>query len=92
MKGSTLLETNHNLRALWEGRGKTNGDLSKTGYEFSLVRKLLRLGVTDVKDLAAILANRPGGSVIERGKGSQYITATIAGAIKDLYIQKSEKG
>lgn len=72
-----------NLDVLRIVRGKTTGDLSRTGYDYSLLRECLARGITDVRELAAVLALRPGGSVKDGSKGEQYIRATIAKVIKD---------
>ncbi|MEW6664165.1 MAG: hypothetical protein AB1512_02945 [Thermodesulfobacteriota bacterium] len=81
---SRLLESDGRVRSLWQGQGKAAGDLSRSGYDYSLVRECMARGITDVVDLAAILALRPGGSVQEGHKGGQYIRATIARAVRDF--------
>jgi hypothetical protein len=78
----TLLKENNIIKELWEGAGKTDGDTSNSGYDFSLIKKCIKEGVTDIKDLAAILALRPKGAVQTSGKSDQYIRLTIANAIK----------
>ena len=82
-KFANLLNEDNVLRNLWEGTGKTKGDVSRTGYEFSLVKRCLIKGVTDIADLHAILALRPNGSIQAGSKGEQYIKITIANAIKE---------
>jgi hypothetical protein len=77
-----LLKQNRYVKELWEGTGKTDGDTSNSGYDFSLIKKCIKEGVTDINDLAAILALRPKGAVQMSGKGNQYIRLTIANAIK----------
>lgn len=78
---SSLLERDNELRHLWSGNGKQQGDATRSGYDFSLVKKLLWLGYTDIGDLAAILAARPEGSVQKSGKDEPYIRQTIASAL-----------
>jgi len=77
-----LLGRDEEVRQLWHGTGKTGGDTSNTGYDFSLVKKCVSRGITDIIDLTAILALRPKGGVRMSGKGMQYIKLTIANAIK----------
>ncbi len=77
-----LLKQDRFIRDFWNGTGKTKGDTSRSGYDYSLIRRCLRLGVTDINDLYAILALRPGGSVRAAGKGEKYVRNTIANAIK----------
>ncbi len=77
-----LLGHDEEVRQLWQGTGKRGGDTSNTGYDFSLVKKCINVGITDIKDLTAVLALRPNGAVRMSGKGMQYIKLTIANAIK----------
>ena len=79
---SSLLEQDAGLRQLWLGEGKPEGlDTSSSGYDHTLVRRLLELGRTDIGELATILAERPEGSVRKRGKDEGYIRRTIAAAL-----------
>ena len=78
----TLLEQDQIIRNLWNGEGKTSGDTSRSGYEYSLICRCLKQGITDINDLYAILAIRPDGSVQAAGKGEKYVRNTIANAIK----------
>ena len=77
-----LIDHDEEMRRLWNGAGKTGGDTSNTGYDFSLMKKCINRGITDISDLKAILALRPNGAVRMSGKGIQYIMLTIANAIK----------
>lgn len=78
----SMLARDKQIRELWEGEGKAEAkDISRSGYDFSLVKLLLDLGYRNLDDLAAILANRPDGDVQGRDKGSQYIKRTIANAL-----------
>ena len=77
-----LLRHDEEVRQLWHGTGKTGGDTSNTGYDFSLMKKCINRGMTDIRDLTAILALRPKGGVRMSGKGMQYVKLTIANAIK----------
>lgn len=76
-----LLESNQLMQDLWNGTGKTDGDLSSSGYDFSIVKYCLKKGITDVSDLASILAKRPNGAFQKRNKGRDYIKRTISKAI-----------
>ncbi len=74
----TLLRTDEKARALWEGRGKTEGDQSGFTYDFSFARKLLASGVTDLSDVATALALRPTGAFASNGRSELYLRRTIA--------------
>ena len=78
----SLLQRDKRLRDLWEGRGKSkNMDTSGSGYDLSLVRRAMILGIQDISMLATILAHRPNGSVKNNGKGEEYLRRTIAKAL-----------
>ena len=75
-----LRHQDEQVRALWEGRGKPDGrDVSNSGYDFSLARRLLRLGHTDVAELATILAARQ--EMLQSGKGYDYVVRTVSRAL-----------
>lgn len=77
-----LLEKDRRLEELYAGQGKIDGsDVSGSGYDYSLVRRMLQLGYTDVQEIASVLAVRPNGSVQNSGKGEEYIRRTIANAL-----------
>lgn len=78
----SLLEQDPRLKDLWEGRGKTAGDTSRSGYDFSLVRRYLVLGYRDLDGLATVLATRPDGAVRQANRGEDYIRLTLANAIR----------
>ncbi|MCP4184244.1 MAG: hypothetical protein GY761_13170 [Hyphomicrobiales bacterium] len=78
---ASLLERDEKLRNLYDGNGKTHGDTSGSGYDISLIRRLLILGVYDVSVLATVLAHRPNGSVQNSKKGNYYLRTTVAAAI-----------
>ena len=82
-----VLDKHARLRALFEGRGKTelgdNGrplDQSSSGYDFSVVLALIKKGITDPDLLANALCNRPDESA--KSKGEQYIRRTVTKAQK----------
>ena len=77
-----LLTKNSDIKDLWDGIGKKEGDISNSGYDYSLIRRCMRQGITDIRDLGAILALRPKGAVQQSQKGEKYIKTTIANAIK----------
>jgi len=77
-----LLEQDIEIKKLWDGVGKTEGDMSNSGYDFSLIKKCLKKNISDINDLAAILALRPKGAIRMSGKGDYYIRLTIANALK----------
>jgi len=73
-----VLERSEQIRNLWEGRGKTSGDTSRSGYDFSLICALIRHGFTSRRFLATVLYHRcrKTGRVIRPG----YIARTVARA------------
>ncbi len=77
-----LLSSDDTLRMLWEGVSKSDGDTTRSGYDFSLVKECIQKGITDVVELATILKLRPEGAVQKSGKGDSYVRLTIANAIK----------
>jgi hypothetical protein len=90
-----LLSAKTRLRALFEGRGKTaigsDGaplDTSSSGYDYSLVLKLVQMGITDPDELATVLWHRPNGEA--RAKGLRYIERTVQRAL-DLAKQSSQR-
>ena len=78
---TSLLQRDEKLRNLFDGKGKTNGDVSGSGYDLALIRRLLIMGVYDISVLATVLAHRPNGSVNNSNKGESYLRATVAAAI-----------
>jgi len=77
-----LIGDDEKIRALWNGQGKPDGlDKSKSGYDFSLVKTLMRKGYKNLDNLATILWHRPLGGVTHEGKGEDYIARTIAKAL-----------
>jgi len=78
----SLIARDEKLKALYQGNGKpANADTSSSGYDFSLVRRLLSLGYRNIDDLATVLAARPEGAVRKGGRDEQYIRRTIANAL-----------
>ena len=80
-KFQRLLEENTELANLWNGTGKTSGDTSRSGYDMSLMHACIKHGITDIKDLATILALRENGSAQGIGKGDDYIRKTLISAL-----------
>lgn len=79
---SVLVEEDEEVRQLWQGTKKSEHlDTSASGHDYNLMRRLLRLGYTDMAELATVLALRPGGSTVKHGKGESYIRRTIAAAL-----------
>lgn len=77
-----LLEQDSRTKELWSGDGKPDGtDISRSGFDYSLVRRLMHLGYRNIDDLSAILALRPNGGVQGSGKRDVYIRRTIANAL-----------
>ena len=64
-----LLERDRELKNLWFGTGKpAHLDTSRSGYDYGVVNRLLRLGYRDIDELATILSLRPGGAAPERAQ------------------------
>lgn len=78
---SELLAQDERTRQLWLGEGKAYGDQTGSGFDYSLVKRLLHLGRHDLDDIATILCLRPAGSVLRSGKGEEYVRRTIASAL-----------
>ena len=77
-----MLERDSVLRRLRRDEGKPpNTDTTRSGFHYSITRRLLDLGHTNVRELATILAHRPGGGVRGSRKGEDYIRRTIASAL-----------
>ena len=77
-----LLEKDKRVEELWAGKGKAvNTDTSGSGYDMTLLRKLLHLGYKNIDELSTILALRPEGSVKKSGKGERYLRTTLAKAL-----------
>ena len=68
------------LKALWTGNGKPEDqDQSGSGYDYSLARRLIVLGVRDVDVIGTAIALRPGSSYEQ--KDERYLRRTIAKAL-----------
>lgn len=81
-KFENLLNTDTYIKKLWNNEGKTEiKDVSRTGYDFSLVKECIRRGITDINDLSAILALRPEGAYQKSSKNGDYIRRTIGNAL-----------
>ena len=78
----SLLKDNELASNLWEGKGKTEGDTSNSGYDFSLIILCMKEGILDLNELASILVCRPNGAYRASGKGESYIKQTISSAVK----------
>lgn len=70
------------LCALWGGRGKTSGDTSNSGYDFSIIARLAAQGYRDPDDLATILHLRPIGLAERERKGRSYVERSVAIALR----------
>jgi hypothetical protein len=76
-----LLDNDPRVRGLWDGTGKHTGDCTRSGYDFSLSRHLLRLGHRDLDELATILTLRPNGAVKKSSTRAAYVKHTLAKAL-----------
>jgi hypothetical protein len=75
-----LLERDVELASLWRGEKPVGTDASQSGLDYSVARRLLRLGRTDVAEVACALAARPGSRALERGEA--YVRRTIGAALQ----------
>ena len=79
---SELLDRDQRTRELWSGSGKPrNTDRSRSGFDYSLVRRLLWLAHKNIDELATILALRPEGAVKKSGEDGRYMRRTIGNAL-----------
>lgn len=77
-----LLEKDKKLNELWEGQGKPEtSDTTSSGFDYSVVKKLIQLGYRNIDELSTILALRPYGSFQKHHKNEQYLKRTIANAL-----------
>jgi hypothetical protein len=77
-----LLHQDNILRNLWDGTGKPEGtDQSRSGFDYSITRRLLRQGFRNIDDLATILTLRPDGAVQGSKKNQEYVRRTISNAL-----------
>lgn len=77
-----LLDQDPTIQNLWNNRGKiVTLDISRSGYDFTLIKECIKKGITDINELSAILALRPEGAVQKSGKNEQYIKRTIGNAL-----------
>ncbi|WP_050432471.1 hypothetical protein [Chondromyces crocatus] len=60
---------------LWQGKGKTYGDTSASGYDYALAQELVRTRVPDGEILAALAAR--GGA---HGRDAAYLLRTLDAA------------
>lgn len=82
----SLMVNNSQLRDLWNGLGKIQGDQSGSGYDYAFAREALYLGAT-IDDVAAAIRQR----CEQRGKDKpeSYIETTIGKANAALNRWKS---
>lgn len=71
-----LLSAYYGLRRLWEGE-KTGGDASASGIDFSVARKLLKLGVPFAEVVRAIMT-RPGAHRVDPDYASTTVNNAMA--------------
>jgi len=67
---------NKHLKDLWEGNGKTSGDTSRSGYDFTFCIELAKLGYSR-EGLRSILHKRPG----LHQSDEDYIVRTVEAAL-----------
>ncbi len=79
-----LLARDRRLRDLWNGTGKpASKDCSRSGYDFSLVRRLAKkYRISDRNMLATVLETRPDGAVQASDKDAKYVRRTIENALR----------
>jgi hypothetical protein len=74
-----LLSSRLELKQLWEGKGKSHGDQSRSGIDFSLAKELFRARVPKAEVLIAI-AIRPGN----HRRDLDYAHRTVEAALRSL--------
>ncbi len=74
----SIIEGNQQVRAHFRGEGKSKGDTSSSGYDWTLAYDILKHGGT-VEDAASAVASRPGG--LARAKGHRHIERTVGRAL-----------
>lgn len=78
-----VLAQDKKLQDYWNNTGKAYGDQSASGFDITIVRRLMINGITDANMLGTALALRPLGSVQQSGKGEDYVRRTLAKALVD---------
>lgn len=77
------------LRDLWEGRGRTTGDTSNSGYDLALAGALARCGVLDADVLDAALRARPYHGTGQRTE--RAVRRAVDKAIADAMSRREER-
>ncbi len=72
-----LIRSESTIARLWNGTGKTAGDLTRSGYDFSLARALLARRVPGREVVAALLA-RPGAHSRHADQASETVARAAA--------------
>lgn len=83
---SRMLDEDRVVRNLWDGTGKESGDVSRSGYDWALVRLLVTRGHANADELASILNLRSGK------KGRPYVTHTVQQALARQMTRKMSGG
>jgi hypothetical protein len=79
---TALAAADDRLRSLFDGNGKPTGtDRSASGYDFSVLRYLVRRGFRNPDELATILSLRPVGLADRCTKGLSYLERTVGRAL-----------
>jgi len=77
-----LIKSNKKLGDLFLGKGKTTGDSTRSGYDFSLLKELMKRGITDPLTLAQTIYHRPDGEA--KSKGMPYIAHTVQKVLNSI--------
>jgi hypothetical protein len=76
-----IIDSNQQARAHFNGEGKSKGDTSGSGYDWTVAYDILKAGGT-VEDAASAVASRPGSTA--REKGHRHIERTVGRALSAL--------
>ena len=76
-----LLDSKPFLRDLWDSKGRTQGDVSNSGYDLAFLGALTRCGIMDPDVLDAAVVARP--YVGEKGRTDRNVRRAVNRAIED---------
>ncbi|WP_342833233.1 TOTE conflict system archaeo-eukaryotic primase domain-containing protein [Candidatus Hadarchaeum sp.] len=77
-----LMQKRPEVKALFEGRGKGYGDITRSGIDMTLLGIAINAGIADPNELAAIIALRPNAKVKDHPKPEAYLEKTVNKALE----------
>ena len=87
-KARAILEANQQVRSHWRGEGKSKGDTSSSGYDWTTAYDILKAG-GGPEDAASAVASRPDGSAL--AKGTRHIERTVGRAVAALEQYRADQ-